>query len=344
MKSGAAVFSTLKQATESFGAKSRMLWPDNLGRRFLISVDTEEEFDWDGPFKRSGHTNVSVGKLERFQLFIEKYGVKPVYFVDYSIVEDDDAAAFLKSVIKNDTASIGVHMHPWINPPFDEEVNDYNSFVGNLPGKLEEQKILKLRDFIEEKTGKRPTNYRAGRYGVGPNSIDILSKLGFSIDSSVRSRFDYSGESGPDFAHIGPEPFWLDQERSLLELPLTTVFSGLLRKQGDLLSPLFNRSEMLRAVLSKSKMLERIPLTPEGVSAREAKEAIDIALDDQLKLLVFSFHSPSLSPGNTPYVQTSADLDRFYDWWREVIEHLLEQDVCPIGIDEIMTGEALGRK
>lgn len=320
-----------------------MAWPDNLGRRFLISVDTEEEFDWDGPFKRSGHTNVSVSKLERFQSFVEKYSVKPVYFVDYSIVENDDAASFLKTVVKSDAASVGVHMHPWINPPFEEEVNNYNSFAGNLPKELEEKKILKLRDIIVEKTGKRPIIYRAGRYGVGPNSIDILSEHGFSIDSSVRSRFDYSSESGPDFAHIGPEPLWLDQERRLLELPLTTVFSGLLRKQGDLLSPIFNRSDMLRALLSKSKMLERIPLTPEGVSAREAKEAIDIALDDQLKLLVFSFHSPSLSPGHTPYVQTSADLDRFYDWWREVIEHLLEQDVSPIGIDEIMSGAALDR-
>ncbi len=338
------MFSTLKQGTDNFAATSRMALPEGLGRRFLISVDTEEEFDWNKPFQRSGHTNVSVGKLKKFQSFVEKYGVKPVYFVDYSIVENDDAAAFLKLVVESDTASIGVHMHPWINPPFEEELNNHNSFVGNLPKELEEKKIVNLRDFIEERTGKRPTIYRAGRYGVGPNSIDILSKLGFTIDSSVRSRFDYSGDSGPDFAHIGPEPFWLDQKRTLLEIPLTTVFSGLLRKQADLLSPHFNRSNLLRAILSKSKMLERIPLTPEGVSAREAKEAIDVALDDQLKLLVFSFHSPSLSPGHTPYVRTEADLDRFYDWWRDIVDHLMERGVSPIGMDELLKIAASGRK
>ncbi|MEP2102360.1 MAG: polysaccharide deacetylase family protein [Parasphingorhabdus sp.] len=310
----------------------------------MISIDTEEEFDWDGPFQRSGHTNVSVGKLERFQSFVEKYGIKPVYFVDYSIVQNDEAAAFLKSAVKNDSASVGVHMHPWINPPFEEELNNHNSFAGNLPKELEEKKIIKLRDILEDKIGKRPTIYRAGRYGVGPNTIDILLKHGFAIDSSVRSRFDYSDESGPDFAHIGPKPFWLDQNHHLLELPLTTVFSGLLRKQADLLSPSFNRSGLLRAFLSKSKMLERIPLTPEGVSAREAKEAIDVALDDQLKLLVFSFHSPSLSPGHTPYVQTSGDLDRFYDWWRAIIDHLLERGVSPIGIDDLMTATSLPHK
>lgn len=335
------MFSAAKQASGSFDDNSYVQLPDDFGCRFLISVDTEEEFDWDGPFQRSGHTNVSVGKLERFQSFVEKYAIKPVYFVDYSIVESDEAAAFLKSVTITDSASIGVHLHPWINPPFEEEINNHNSYAGNLPKELEEAKIVALRAAIEEKTGKRPIIYRAGRYGVGPNSIEILAKHGFVIDSSVRSRFDYSDQSGPNFAHIGPEPFWLDRKRGLMELPLTSVFSGMFRKQGDFLSPLFNRSNLARALLSKSKMLERVPLTPEGVSAREAKEAIDVALDDKLKLLVFSFHSPSLSTGHTPYVQTSDDLNRFYDWWREVIDHLLEQGASPISLEQLIAAAGL---
>jgi hypothetical protein len=53
-------------------------WPEKFGRRFLISVDTEEEFDWDAPFQRSGHTTVSVPMLQKFQEFIEKFGVSPV--------------------------------------------------------------------------------------------------------------------------------------------------------------------------------------------------------------------------------------------------------------------------
>jgi hypothetical protein len=36
----------------------------------------------------------------------------------------------------------------------------------------------------------------------------------------------------------------------------------------------------------------------------------------QLPVLVFSFHSPSLAPGFTPYVRNEDDLLRFYDWWR----------------------------
>ncbi|MEP3224529.1 MAG: polysaccharide deacetylase family protein [Parasphingorhabdus sp.] len=328
-------------AAEVFDQRDNVQWSDDFGCRFLVSVDTEEEFDWNGPFERDGHTNVSVSKLERFQAFVEKYEIDPVYFVDYSIIEHPEAAAFLKLVATEKRASIGVHLHPWINPPFEEETNNYNSYAGNLPKELEEQKILALREAISEKIGETPIIYRAGRYGVGPNSIDILAKHGFLIDSSVRSRFDYRAQSGPDFAHIGPKPFWLDAEKSLFELPLTTVFSGPFRQQADFLSPLFNRSKMAETLLSKSKMFERIPLTPEGVTAREAKEAIDVALDDQLQLLVFSFHSPSLSAGHTPYVQSSADLDKFYDWWRLVIDHLIDRGVSPISITQLLAASGL---
>ncbi|NVD27619.1 WalW protein [Parasphingorhabdus flavimaris] len=311
-------------------------WPSEFGRRFLITIDTEEEFDWDGPFERRGHTTITVPMLEKYQEFVEKYGVKPVYFVDYAIVQDDTAAAFLKTVTGRQGATVGVHLHPWINPPFEEEINQHNSFAGNLPKELEEQKLVTLRDAIREKIGVTPTIYRAGRYGIGPNTTEILLKHGFVIDSSIRPRFDYSGEGGPDFLSVGSEPYWWGEGEQLLEVPLTTVYSGILRRQYGLAATVMEKSPLANALLSRSKMLERIPLTPEGISARETKEAIDVALDDDLRLLVFSFHSPSLSPGHTPYVRNESDLHGFYDWWREILEHLDSRNVKPVGIDDLL--------
>jgi hypothetical protein len=69
-----------------------------------------------------------------------------------------------------------------------------------------------------------------------------------------------------------------------------------------------------------------------------------MALDDMLQLLVFSFHSPSLSAGHTPYVQTDADLDRFYDWWRDILDHLQECGVSPISVDQLMAAAGLNGK
>ncbi|MEZ5750196.1 MAG: hypothetical protein R3D83_10110 [Caenibius sp.] len=61
-------------------------------------------------------------------------------------------------------------------------------------------------------------------------------------------------------------------------------------------------------------------------------------LDEQLPLLVFSFHSPSLRPGSTPYAPGNEDdLDRLYDWWRTVISHMRARGVQPTTIAEIMS-------
>lgn len=83
-------------------------------------------------------------------------------------------------------------------------------------------------------------------------------------------------------------------------------------------------------------MLDRIPLTPEGVTLEEAVTGIDMALENQLPLLVFSFHSPSLRPGYTPYVRSEDDLDQFYDWWRGVFAHLAHNRVRSTCVREII--------
>jgi hypothetical protein len=92
----------------------------------------------------------------------------------------------------------------------------------------------------------------------------------------------------------------------------------------------------LRGVLSYLGLLERIPLTPEGVTVDEAIRGIDIAIDDGLPVLVFSFHSPSLRPGYTPYVRSEADLDALYDWWRRVFAYCEMRSVRPATVAEII--------
>jgi len=89
------------------------------------------------------------------------------------------------------------------------------------------------------------------------------------------------------------------------------------------------RMPALRGVLARLGLLERIPLTPEGTNVEEASRGIDMALDDGLPLLVFSFHSPSLEMGHTPYVRTEEDLDGLYDWRRRIFAYLQSRDVKP---------------
>lgn len=288
------------------------------------------------PLAREGYGLDHVDQLETFQAFCEGEGVVPVYLVDWPIAQSKLAAEFLRAPLAQGKAEIGVQLHPWVNPPFEEEVNPHNSFAGNLPRELERAKFANLRDAIETNFGVPPLIYRAGRYGVGPDSTAMLADGGIAIDTSVRANFDYSAGEGPDFSRHPLEPYWLDDDKRLLELPLTTVYWGMLRRQGRWVYPALSRFGLLKALLSRAGLLERIPLTPEGVTVDEAICGIDIAIDDGLPLLVLSFHSPSLRAGHTPYVRTEDDLQNLYDWLRRVFAYLELRRIAPTTVAELM--------
>lgn len=315
---------------------STVRFGSSLGQRFMLTVDTEEEFDWSRNIQREGFTLDSVSRLGQFQEFCEAAGVVPVYLVDYPIATSPAACEALRPAIAAGRAEVGVQLHPWVNPPHDEPVSQYNSFAGNLPAALEREKFRRLRDAIERGFGASPLIYRAGRYGLGPQTATILSEHGIAVDTSVRARFDYSAAGGPNYRDHPVTPWWIDQPGGLMELPLTTVYWGLLRQFGPWLYPKMWRVPELRGLLAKIGLLERIPLTPEGVMLEEAIRGIDIALDEGLPILVFSFHSPSLAPGYTPYVRSEADLERFYEWWSAVFAYLRRRGIRPLSVSQLM--------
>lgn len=310
--------------------------PADFGTRFMLVVDTEEEFDWDAPFDRESRSVTIIEAMERGQAYFAAAGVRPLYVTDYPVIDDPHAGPMLANWVAEGKADVGAHCHPWVNPPHVEEVNAAHSFAGNLPEAWERAKITALRDRIAQVTGRAPLAFRAGRYGVGPNSAAILRDLGFRVDSSIRSRFNYAHHHGPDFTAMPLRPYRAGPDGGLIELPLSTAFVGGLRRLGDRLQPVIDRQGPGAGLLARSGLLQRIPLTPEGVSAAEAIRAIDRLLEDGLRLLMFSFHSPTLAPGHTPYVRDNADLTGFYRWWDAVLAHLARRGVAAAGLDDIM--------
>lgn len=320
---------------------AKVTFKQGFGQRFIVTVDTEEEFDWSKPLQREQYSLNSIPMLGKFQQFCEGFGVAPVYLVDYPVATSPVAAEVLGPALAAGKAEVGIQLHPWVNPPHEEEVNQFNSFAGNLPEQLEREKLRRLRDAIEANLGAVPQIYRAGRYGVGQNTAKLLSEAAIAIDTSVRSNFDYSYAGGASFRDHPLEPYWIDRRGGLMELPLTSVFWGPLRQLGPWLYPRLWRAPWMRGALSRLGMLERIPLTPEGVTSEEAIRGIDIAIDCGLPVLVFSFHSPSLAPGYSPYVRSEDDLDGFHNWWRQAFSALDRQGVRPTTVKEIMAAVEL---
>ena len=303
-------------------------FPPDFGTRFVVTIDTEEEFDWAAPLTRDAHRTDAVPAIARFQQFCEGHGVSPCWLVDYPVATDPRAAEILNPALAAGRAELGLQLHPWVNPPFDEALTRANSFPGNLPPEIERAKLATLLAAVRERFAAPPLVYRAGRYGVGPNTAAMLAAAGLEIDSSVRPHFEYRALGGPDFTRLAPRPWWPAAPGALLEVPLTTVFTGRWRAHGPRLYPRVT-PRWLRGIMARSGLLERVPLTPEGINVAEACRAIDAALADQLPVLVFAFHSPSLAPGHTPYVRDAAALDALYGWWRAVFAHLAAAGARP---------------
>jgi hypothetical protein len=244
--------------------------------------------------------------------------VVPTYMVDFPVATQDAGRSPLRDLLRDGACGIGTQLHPWVTPPFIEEVTARNSYPGSLPLALEYCKIRTLTDAIEDAFQVRPRIYRAGRYGAGPRTADILRGLGYEADSSVMPSWDFSPHDGPDFSRLSAAPYWIDAERGLLGIPGSAASVGLL---SGLPAPLrravfsgLGERTGLTPVMARLRLLERIKLTPEGITIAEAKRLARHMVAHGQKVFVLTYHTPSLVPGNTPYVRTHQDLQRFLAW------------------------------
>jgi hypothetical protein len=315
--------------------------PESFGRRFTIFCDTEEEFDWGKARSRDNRSTTHMAAMPDLQERFRRRGVKCVHLVDHPIATDPVSVAMLRSWLEQDEISIGTQLHPWVNPPHDEDVNTFNSFVGNLPIGLERAKIENLTETIDAAFGRRPIVYRAGRYGVGPNTAGLLSRAGYEADVSVRALHDYSDEGGPDFSRVKPIPFRVG-DGGLVELPLSAAYLGRLRSKGRGVYRSAGRLPRGHGLLSRTGLLNRVPLTPEGVPLAEALAAARALLDDGLCWLSLSFHSPSVEPGHTPFVRTGEDLRIFYAWWDGMFDFFEREGIAPASIEETVAAARAG--
>ena len=301
--------------------------PENIARlsqaetpQLIVVVDMEAEFDWSGPLSRAATSVKSVRYEINSQRIFERYGIMPVYVVDYAVASQADGYKPLTELLDDHRCIIGAHLQPWANPPFLEAVEDRrNSYAGNLPEALERDKLASLVEVIEHNFRVRPRIYRAGRFGVGPATAKNLIRFGFDIDTSVVPYTDFRGDDGgPDFRRCGGDPYWFGPGNQLLEIPLTVDYTGAFAALGPRVYRAISQGRHRRAlhlpgVMARLHLLDRIRLSPEGIEFEEMRRLTRCLIRRGQRLFNFTYHSPSFQAGNTPYVQSKADLTRFVD-------------------------------
>ena len=290
------------------------------GRPMLfVIVDTEEEFDWNAPLSRDQTSVRAMRNIHLLQSLLAAVRVKPTYVIDYPVATQRDGYGPLLDFHRSGEAEIGAHLHPWVTPPFEEELTPRNSFGFRL-GRLELRKLQVLRDAIQA-IGVTPTVFKAGRYGFGESTADALESLGFDVDVSINPRMNFAAEGGPDFGRFDTMPFLFGQKRRLLEVPCTTDYVGV---AGDHAQRLHNfaDSPALRplhavGILSRLGIVNKVMLSPEGNAIGELKALTRSLLRRGVRTFSLTLHSPSLMPGCTPYVRTEQQLQQFLDRIKE---------------------------
>jgi hypothetical protein len=278
----------------------------------MVVVDTEEEFDWNQPFDRASTATTTVPAQDRAHAIYDRLGVVPTYVMDHAVATAPAAARYLRRLVEAGRAEVGTHCHPWVTPPHIEAVTLRNSFHGNLPPELEAAKIRASTEAVAQAFGRAPRVFKAGRYGLGPQTFETLIDLGYTVDCSFVPHISFADQEGPDFYGQPEAPFFTDARRSLLEVPLTVGYAGRLanfgRKHDRWLDTLAARSLLLPRGLRHFGLIERIRLTPEGFDAPTQCRLLRAMVEQGTRVFTMTYHSPSMTPGHTPYVPDEPSL------------------------------------
>ena len=89
--------------------------------RFVLTVDTEEEFDWPQPFRAAGHGTRHLQRSHGFRRcatnMASSHAISSIIRLPRT-----SGVELLGGYANDGRAEIGVQLHPWVNPPFDEAV------------------------------------------------------------------------------------------------------------------------------------------------------------------------------------------------------------------------------
>lgn len=326
---------------------------DGVRTLLVLTVDTEEEGRWQGTYPREGNPCTNIAWLRRLAPMLAEFGVKPTFLVDYPVVQDAAAREVLAEMKAAHRGEIGAHLHPWCNPPYDDEdagpnagASSSSTYAGRLPAAVLRAKLAALSGAIEKGFGALPRSYRAGRWGFSGRSLEVLEELGFLVDTTVIPLRWERGLDAPSFLRAPSVPYFPDREDpfrpgafGVLEVPVPSIMTGPLGPAAE------RAARWLRPFPGMGTIMDGLgrawlrPSTGDPESLRRAARAF---LARELPVLQVMFHSSELMPGASPYVRDAAGLEAFLLRLRAILETVCaERGVAPatlLDVHECVTG------
>jgi hypothetical protein len=324
--------------------------PGSGGVPVIISLDTEED-NW----HRSRHdvTVENICELPRLAALFRRLGARPTYFTAYRVATNPRAADIVREVCDGGVGEIAAHLHPWNTPPLPEAFVPRNSMLKNLPADLQLAKLQHLTTALTEAFAAPPRAFRAGRYGLGRDTVGALLSCGYQVDSSVSPFTNWEGvDDGPNFVGAPMGAYRLapgcdvrqpSAEGGLLEIPQSYGFSRgpfpFWHPARRLLESAPLRWLRLAGIAARVGIVKRIVLSPELASVADMLTLSRRLLEHGVGHLQLTCHSPSLKPGLSPFVSTAADVMRLYASFEAYLEGLSR--ITPVTFVTISEAAAL---
>ena len=296
---------------------------------FVLTVDTEEEWDWSTPFPQVQPEVNNAQAIPAFQKFCDNLGIKPTYFIDYAMAQNEASAAVLQQVAREHDCELGAHLHPWCNPPLIEANGDFESHVVNLPIGLVEQKLDTLLDKLRETFDTPIESFRTGRWGINAQVLNLLVAKGIKVDSSVYPyyRNEYFSCEGAPTVPYWPSlsnPLESGEQKMIAELPVSAGFNS---RHFDLCNGAYRvinhkRLQFLRltGIAWQTGLLRKIYLSPELTHAEDMNSLIDALLQRKTKMVHMNLHSSSLLDLN--YSNNPFNSQQIYRNMQQTLAHL----------------------
>lgn len=238
-----------------------MEWFLSSSTYLVITVDVEQDVDKNFVYQGT-YRNIDEG-LPKIIEVCEKYGAKLTLLV----TPDMTMKERIINLSTNRQHEIGLHVHP-------EYVQDFNlikgtkamTFLNQLSYEEQREVIRKSVGLFLENLNIRPTSFRGGKFGINGDTLSILEKEGFLVDTSVTPSVDWSKIGGPNWLKAPHQPYYPSRNRvsrraekkdfcRILEVPIT-IYSAF--KMVCWLRPSISTTEEMKLIFMWSVLRYKI--------------------------------------------------------------------------------------
>ena len=293
----------------------------------MTTVDTEEEWDWSGPYPVARTSVANVAGLDRFQSLCERHGMHATYFTNHAVMADARGRETMQSLAARPGVEVGMHIHPWNTPPIErtEGVTSRDTYLHNAPPEVVDAKLEAAWGALVD-AGLRPTSFRGGRYSSGGRIHDFLRRRRFVADCSVVPYTGWAEDGAPDYRHRDVMPVRLAPrepgELALWELPLSLGYS---RRPFATWAKVFERIETtalrrlrLIGIAERLGIVRRVWLNFEIGDRSDWTPFLSLLQSMGVPCVTLTVHSSSLVAGPGPYTRSADDERRIF----EQIDHV----------------------